>query len=129
MPISIGFVADICGIVGLIFSIGIWFATKDLKGQINVYKRAQKSIITTLMANRDNIIRDNLYTMDIRSNLRTELYSILQSYGALLSPIEKLKIRWAIHLLKKSGTSAINREKLCSLLDYIIARFQKKETR
>lgn len=116
----------ICGIAGLIFSVVIWTKTKSLQDQINIYKRNQKNIVNTLKSNRDSIIRDNLYTLDIRSQLRTELNSILQGYGALFSPWVKLKIQWTIHLLNK-GDRNFDPEKLCALLDWIIARVQRKE--
>lgn len=120
--------SSLCGIAGLIFSVVIWAKTKDLRDQINVYKRNQKTIVTNLKAYRDSICKDGLYTMDIRSSIRTELYSILQGYNALFSIWVKIKIYWAIHLMN-SKRDSIDPEALCSLLDWIIARVQRKENR
>lgn len=106
----------------------IWAKTKDLREQINAYKRNQKTIVTNLKSHRDSIILDGLYTLNIRSSIRTELYSILQDYNALLSPWVKLKVHWTLHLLN-SGKADPNLEKLCALLDWIIARIQRKENR
>lgn len=106
----------------------IWAKTRSLQDQINVYKRNQKTIVTRLKSYRDSVIRDELYTLNIRSSIRTELYSILQGYGALFSPWVKLKILWTIHLLNK-GDRDFDPEKLCVLLDWIIARIQRKENR
>lgn len=121
-------IADWCGIIGLIFSVIIWIKTKDLKEQINFYKRNQKTIVSKLKSYRESIIRDGLYTLHIRSLIRTELYSILQDYRALLSPWVKFKIYWTLHLLN-AGKPDPNLEKLCALLDWIIARIQRKENR
>lgn len=104
----------------------IWAKTKSLQDQINVYRRNQKSIVNNLKSNRNSIIMDGLYTLNIRSQIRTELNSILQGYGALFSPWVKLKILWTIHLLNK-GDRNFDPEKLCALLDWIIARVQRKE--
>lgn len=120
--------SSLCGIVGFIFSVAIWVKTKDLREQINIYKRNQKTIITNLKSYRDSIILDELYTINIRSSIRTELYSILQDYNALFSIWVKLKIYWTIHLLN-SKKANIDIEALCSLLDWIIARIQRKENR
>lgn len=123
--------STLCGIAGLIFSVVIWMKTSDLKAQLDFYKRNQKKIVSNLLSYRDSIIRDGLYTLDIRSSIRTELYSILEDYRALLSPWVKLKIHWAIHVLNSNRTelSPKKQEKLCALLDWIIARVQRKENR
>lgn len=121
-------VSSLCGIVGLIFSVVIWAKTKDLKEQINIYKRNQKTIVNRLISYRDSVIKDGLYTLDIRSSIRTELYSLLQDYGSLFSPWVKLKMYWTLRLLK-SGQKDPDLEKLCALLDWIIARVQRKENR
>lgn len=114
--------------MGFIFSVVIWAKTKDLKDQINVYKRNQSTIVNNLKSYRDSIIKDALYTLNIRSSIRTELYSILQDYDALFSLWVKIKIRWTIHLLNENEYN-FDQEKLCALLDWIIARVQRKETR
>ena len=121
-------ISSLCGIVGLIFSIVIWAKTKDLKEQINFYKRNQKTIVTRLISYRDSISKDELYTLNIRSSIRTELYGLLQGYGSLFSLWVKVKIYWTIHLLNAKKTDP-DIEKLCALLDWIIARIQRKETR
>lgn len=120
--------SSLCGIAGLIFSVAIWAKTKDLRDQINVYKRNQQKIVTNLLAYRDSICKDGLYTMDIRSHIRTELNTILQHYSALLSIWVKLKIHMTIYLMN-SKRDNVDLEKLCSLLDWIIARIQRKENR
>lgn len=93
-----------------------------------MYKRNQKIIVNNLKSYRDSIIRDNLYTLNIRSSIRTELYSILQDYGALFSFWVKIRIHWTIYLLN-ANTYSFDQEKLCALLDWIIARVQRKENR
>lgn len=117
--------SEVCSIVGLIFSVAIWKSAAKLKEQTIVYKKSQKDILNNLKAQRGSILLDDIYTISVRSELRTELYGMLQNFSAILT----LKDRWAIyqtiHLLKKSHS--INREALCVKLDYIVARFQKKE--
>jgi hypothetical protein len=123
---SISEIADVCGIVGLIFSIAIWRLTGKLKEQISIYKKSQKDILTNLKAQRDSIRLDHVYTISVRSELRTELYGMLQNFSAILTIKDRCVIRRTLHLLKAKSDS-VNRESLCSNLDYIIARFQKKE--
>lgn len=120
--------SSICGIAGFIFSVIIWAKTKKLQDEINIYKRNQKKIENNLKAYRDSIIQDELYTLNIRSSVRTELYSILQGYGTLFSPYVKYKIRKTIRLLN-TQKNTIDQEKLCDLLDWIIARIGRKENR
>lgn len=120
--------SSLCGIAGLVFSVVIWAKTKDLRDQIDVYKRNQKTIVTNLKSYRESIIQDGLYSLHIRSLIRTELYSILQDYRALLSLWVKLKIHWTLHLLN-NGKTEPDIEKLCALLDWVIARIQRKENR
>lgn len=123
--------SSLCGIAGLVFSVVIWLRTNDLKAQLGFYKRNQKKIASNLTSYRDSIIRDGLYTLHIRSQIRTELYSILQEYRSLLSPLVKWRILWAIHVLNsnRGELSPKKQEKLCTLLDWIIARIQRKENR
>ena len=121
-------ISSLCGIVGLVFSVAIWVKTKDLREQINIYKRNQKIILSKLRSYRDSIILDGLYTMNIRSSIRTELYTLLQQYDALLSFWVKCKIYWTLHLLNSKKADP-DIEKLCILLDWIIARIQRKENR
>lgn len=120
--------SSLCGIISLVFSVVIWAKTHDLRDQINVYKRNQQKIVSNLKSYRESIIQDGLYTINIRSSIRTELYSILQDYNALLSIWVKLKIRWTLHLLN-TKKDIVDTEKLCALLDWIIARIQRKENR
>lgn len=124
----ISVIADWCGIIGLIFSVVIWAKTKDLKEHINFYKRNQKTIVNRLISYRDSIIKDGLYTLNIRSSIRTELYGLIQDHGSLFSLWVKFKIYWALHLLNSKKDSP-DLEKFCALLDWIIARVQRKENR
>ena len=125
--LTLGTVADVCGIAGFVFSVLIWKMAGKLKAQISVYRRQQKDIVLNLRAQRDCILLDNIYTIGVRSELRTELYGLLKSYDALLSLGEKWRIRQALGMLSKKKPEEVDREVLCAHLDYIIARFRKKE--
>jgi len=111
--------------ISFIFSIVIWNSTNKIKKQISLYKSNQKEIIIILKGHRESLIKDGLNSLYIRSNLRTELYAILQNYSSLLSPFDKSIIYITIFSLNYKND--IDIESLCNKLDYIIARFQKKE--
>ena len=89
LPSWIAAFADLCGIFSFIFSIVIWNSTNKIKKQISLYKSNQKEIIIILKGHRESLIKDGLNSLYIRSNLRTELYAILQNYSSLLSPFDK----------------------------------------
>ncbi len=125
LPSWIAAFADLCGIFSFIFSIVIWNSTNKNKKQISLYKSNQKEIIIILKGHRESLIKDGLNSLYIRSNLRTELYAILQNYSSLLSPFDKSIIYITIFSLNYKND--IDIESLCNKLDYIIARFQKKE--
>ena len=125
LPSWIAAFADLCGIFSFIFSIVIWNSTNKIKKQISLYKSNQKEIIIILKGHRESLIKDGLNSLYIRSNLRTELYAILQNYSSLLSPFDKSIIY--IKIFSLNYKNDIDIESLCNKLDYIIARFQKKE--
>ena len=125
---TLSLIADICGVFSLVFAFAIWRSAKNIKEQLNVYKRNQKDIVVRLMANRENLYQDGLYAINIRSSLRTELFSIQKNYSSLLSVRERAVIRATLSTLQKTKPSEVNIEKLCVRLDYIIARFNKKES-
>ena len=125
LPSWIAAFADLCGIFSFIFSIVIWNSTNKIKKQISLYKSNQKEFIIILKGHRESLIKDGLNSLYIRSNLRTELYAILQNYSSLLSPFDKSIIYITIFSLNYKND--IDIESLCNKLDYIIARFQKKE--
>lgn len=126
MQSVISVIADFCSIAGFVLTIAIWKLADKIRSQTIYYQRQQKDILTNLKAQRDCIRLDDIYTIRVRSELRTELYSILKNYNALLSVWESFRIRWIIHILRCGEKT--DRESLCANLDYVIARFQRKET-
>lgn len=59
MPPLISVIADICGIIGFIFSIAIWKMAGRIKAQLMIYQKEQKEIVKRLSAQRDSILLDD----------------------------------------------------------------------
>ena len=121
-------ISDISGIISFIISIVLLLLNNKLKNQIGIYKRNQKDIVKVLKSYRESIYQDGLYAMNIRSGIRTELNVLLMDYKTLLSIKEKSKIKETINILMNDKLVDKELELLCSNLDFVIARFIKKES-
>lgn len=123
-------IADIMGILSFLVSIVIFFISHSIFKNINYhqkeYNEERIDLQIALIALRQNIWDDNLSDISIRSKLRTELYKYRQKYWKISSPICLWHIYRSLRITHGGITSA-NKEKLCISIDYLIARFSKKE--
>lgn len=127
---TLSVIADIAGILGLIVSIILIIKSeairKELDSQKTDYAKEQKSIKINLIGLRNNVWQDNLLTIPIKSQIRTELFKYQQKFCRLLRKKDRKTIDASIKILDGNSES-INKEILCKNIDYLIARFDKKE--
>lgn len=126
----IGLVADVMGILSFFISAITLLVShtifKNISRQQTEYNSERLELQLTLIALRQNIWDDDLSDISIRSKLRTELYKYRQKYWKISS----LTCLWHIFRalqITRNGINSNNREKLCTSIDYLIARFSKQE--
>ncbi|MGN1158226.1 MAG: hypothetical protein ACI4TK_18805 [Agathobacter sp.] len=123
-------IADILGILSFLLSIFVLIMShsvfKYVNSQKQEYDDERTQLQSSLMALRNNIWKDNLTGIKTRSKLRTELYSYLQKYWKISSPLCLFHIFRSIRICRKDYNDT-DKEKLCDSIDYLIARFNKKE--
>lgn len=90
------------------------------------YEKERVKTQSALMALRQNIWEDNLRDMRIRSELRTALFTYRQNYFFILSPVCHYHLSQSISILKV-GITDTNKESLCSHIDFLVARLNKRE--
>ena len=125
---TLSIIADTVGIASFIVSVVIWFKfdriKKDLLFQRKQYGKEQSEIKVKLMALRQNIYDDNLLSIHIISQVRTEILRFKKLYDLIITFEDKKMVRKTMHTL---NTKTIAPAKLCKYLDYFIARLDKKE--
>lgn len=123
-------IADILGIFSFLMSVIVFVIShsifKYVETQRKEYDDERTQLQTSLIAIRNNIWKDNLTGLKIRSKLRTELYTYLQKYWKISSPTCLFHIFRSLKLCRKDFNDS-QKEKLCESIDYLIARFNKKE--
>ena len=123
-------IADILAVLSFFTSIIVFFMShsifKYVKMQRKEYDDERIQLQTSLIAIRNNIWKDNLTGIKIRSKLRTELYTYLLKYWKISSPICLFHIFRSLRICRKNFNTN-QKERLCESIDYLIARFNKKE--
>ena len=123
-------IADIFCVLSFIISIILFIIThsifKNIQSQKTEYTKEQFNLKTNLQALRQNIWDDSLNSIEIRSKLRTELFTYRQNYWKILSPICHYRIHKSLCFIKTDIKSK-DRETLCTNIDYLVARFSRKE--
>ena len=123
-------IADIFGILSFLMSVIVFIISHSIFKYVEMQKKEYDDeriqLQTSLIAIRNNIWKDNLTGLKIRSKLRTELYTYLQKYWKISSPICLFHIFRSIRICRKDFDNS-QQEKLCASIDYLIARFNKKE--
>lgn len=123
-------VADIAGILSFCMSIVLFVIShsllKDATDQRLDYNNERLNIQSDLMSLRDNIWKDNLDNLKIRSQLRQALYSYRNRYWFIAFPFRLFHIQRSLHYIKKP-IKPCNKEKLCAHIDYLIGNMDKKE--
>lgn len=124
----LGYIADITGILSFIISAILWWnfdrMKKELKSQYKDYRKEQKDIQTKLLALRDSLCLDGLTDLKTRSNLRIELHKYKINYNNIIGITAKGNMDKLIKMLESEN---INIEEACKYIDFLIARFDKKE--
>ena len=125
---NLSFVADIFGILSFIVTIVLWIKfdriNNEIKQQRSDYIQNQQAIKSNLLALRDNLLYDGLKDLKTRSKLRTELYTYKFNLNHIIGFTANNKRK---QLLKMIKSDSFDVEKACECIDYLIARFDKKE--
>lgn len=123
-------IADILGILSFLISVVVFIMSHSIFKYVSLqrqeYDDERTQLQSSLLALRNNIWKDNISGIKIRSKLRTELYTYLQKYWKISSPICLFHIFRALRICRKEYNDS-EKEKLCESIDYLIARFNKKE--
>lgn len=123
-------IADIVGIISFILTVALLIRSETLRKTITWqkadYQKEQKSIRNKLTALRSNVREDGLFDQRIISEIRTQLYALTQRYGNILTKQDKQHIDSALQMMDDI-TADVDRNALCKELDYLIARFERRE--
>lgn len=127
---ALGVTADVVGILSFALTIVLLIRSESLRNEIesqrSEYQKGQKSIKVNMMALRDNVWEDQVLSLKIISEIRTQLYSFEHKFGRLLTRRDKRHLYVTLQMLDASVDS-IDRGHLCRELDYFIARFERRE--
>lgn len=122
--------ADIIGIISFAISLITLCLShslfKNMAEQRQDYNEERFNIQSDLISLRDNIWKDNLDSLEIRSKLRQSLYSYRNRYWFIAFPYRLFHIQMSLHYIKGPIQSK-NKEKLCNHIDYLIGNMDKKE--
>ena len=123
--------ADITGLLSFFMSIVLFIYShsilKNATEQRKDYNKERLEIQSELISLRDNILKDELDNMRIRSKLRQILYSYRNRYWFISFPFRFYHIQRSLHYSKKSLIPEDKKEVLCNHIDYLIGTMDKKE--
>ncbi len=123
-------IADITGIASFVLSIVLLIRSESLRKSIIYqridYNKKRSNTRSKMMAFNEALSEDDSISFTQISEIRQELYQCLLSFQHIFSFKDRWTIRKIITLLNAPLTQS-NRIKISKLLDYIIARFGKKE--
>jgi len=126
----LGSIADIIGIISFILTIVLLIRSESLRNQILIqkqdYKKYHSKVKIRLMSLAESIREDDQIPIQTTSLLRQELYEHLHNFNLVLSRKDKKIINSVINTFDKAINEDAKR-KLLKNLDYLVARFSKKE--
>lgn len=126
----IGVIADITGILGFILSIVLLIRSESLRNEILLqkidYSSQQSEICNRLIHLSETMQRGSNISLKTIRDLRQELYQYLLTFDHLLKWKDKHIIKQTISLFDKEF-SPVTKNRLLKNLDYLIARFHKRE--
>lgn len=99
---------------------------KELNMQKSDYISEQRNIRVKLKSLRSSVWKDDLITLSVKSQIRTELYGYQQKFNRLLTFKDRYLVNKTIKMFDPKNNS-FDKEILCKNIDYLIARFEKKE--
>lgn len=130
MPDIIANVADVTGILSFLLSIMLLIKSEALRKSIIYqkidYKAQHQNMRAKIMAFNESLQEGDLISLKQIGELRQILYQCLLSFQYVLSYKDKRILKSTLHLLNKN-IDAIDKTRLSTNLDYLIARFHKKE--
>lgn len=122
--------ADWCGILSFILTITLLVRSESLRKEIDSqkceYQEEQKDIKIKMIALRSNLWDGQALSLKLVSEIRTQLYSFEQKFSRLRTREDKFHLKLTFQMLS-GELESIDTEKLCSELDYFIARFERRE--
>lgn len=122
-------IADITGILSFCISIVLFVLShslwKNSTEQRRDYNANRLEIQSDLMSLRDNIWRDQLDNMEIRSKLRQALYSYRNRYWFIAFPFRLFHIQQSLHFIN-GPIKEEDKEALCKHIDYLIGNMDKR---
>lgn len=131
MPVLISQIADIVGILSFILSIVLLIKSEALRKSIihqrMSYNKEHSRTRSKMMAFSDALQEDDSISPRLVSEMRQELFQCLLSYHHVLSFKDRRAIKVIIGLLSHSSVDSFDKTRICKQLDYLIARFYKKE--
>ena len=120
----------ICGILGFIsFFLSIGILKKvyaKAESQRESYKNEREELLYALIALRQNIWDDGLFTLSIQDKLQSKIYEFQIKYSLISSIRCSFHLYRCLHLLKSEITESSKR-KIRQDLNFLIARLNKKE--
>lgn len=123
-------IADILGILSFLMSVVVFIMShsifKYIQSQRKEYNNERIQLQSSLKAIRKNILDDNLVDIKIRSKLREQFNTYLLKYWKISSPLCLYHIMRTLRMCRNDLTD-VQRELVCESIDYLIARFNKKE--
>lgn len=126
----LGLIADITGILSFFVSVAVFFFShsifRNMSERQQDYNSKRLEMQTDLIALRDNIWKDYLDNLEIRSRLRQALYSYRNRYWLIAFPFRLYHIQCSLHYIKGPIKSK-NKERLCNHIDYLIGNMDKEE--
>lgn len=127
----LGFISNIVTLISFVVSVGTFLLShsilKNMDAQRREYEQERFDLQTSLIALRENIWEDDLLNLQIRSQLRTSILTYRQKYWKISHPLCLFHVRRSIKYLRDEKNATHKKEKLCASIDYLIARFNKKE--
>lgn len=124
---AIGHIADILGIISFALSLGILrriYAKTET--QKDTYRTERKTLLSHLIAIRQNIWNDGLISTQIQDTLQTKVFEYQIKYLFISSPRCIFHAFRCTHLLKE-GINESNMTLIRQDINFLIARLSKKE--
>ena len=120
-------IADFLGIASFIISLGIFRKIyAKAESQKESYRNERNDLLKHLYAIQQNIWNDGLISVQIQDSLQTKVFEYQIKYLFISSPRCIFHAFRCTHLLK-SGINDSNTAKIRQDINFLIARFSKKE--
>ncbi len=126
----LGTIANIVSIMGFFLTIILLIRSESLRNKILMqkldYGSQQKQICDRLTRLSETIQNGNNISLKSIRDLRQELYQYLLTFNHILKWRDKRILKQTISLFDKDFSPTI-KKKMLKNLDYLIARFHKRE--